>query len=157
MEVMATSAPPQTPRTSRTRSASASGDFSRKTLILSALALGLILVLGVAVVALTADSGPRQDTQGQTPEAGGPKPHIIPKPGEGQAPQDSGDRGGWEQLGLFGVMLGAMVGFGVVIFRGGRKARANRAQWVAAGTSGRDGALGESPPPDLTGGPPGTD
>ena len=154
---MATSAPPQTPQTPRTRSASASGDFSRKTLILSALALGLVLVLGVAVVALTTDSSPRRDTQGQTPEAGGSKPHIIPRPGDGQAPQSPGDRGGWEQLTLFTVMLGAMAGIGVVIFRGGRKARANRARWLAAGTSGRDGALSEPPPPDLTSGRPGTD
>ncbi len=154
---MATSAPPHTPQTPRTRSAAASGDFSRKTLVLSALALGLVLVIGVGVVALTTDSGPRQDTQGQTPEAGGSKPHIIPRPGDGQPPQNPGDRGGWEQLTLFTMMLGAMLGIGVVIFRGGRKARANRAQWLAAGTSGQDGALGEPPPPDLSGGRPGPD
>ena len=154
MDPMAPKAPPQTPRV---RSASATGDFSRRTLVLSALALGLVLVLGVAIVALTTDPGPRQDTQGQLREAGGSKPHIIPRPGEGHAPKNPGDPGGWEQLTLFAVMLGGMVGIGVVIFWGGRKARANRAQWIAAGATGRDGVLGEPAPPDFDGGRPGAD
>ncbi len=139
---MATSAPPQTPRS---RPTSVPGEFSKRYLILSAAALALVLIIGVVVVAVTSDTGPRHDTQGQLTEQGGDKPHIIPRPGDGHAPETPGERGGWEQLTLFGLMLAAMLGIGVVVFRGGKKSQAGRAQWMAAGATGRDGVLEERP------------
>jgi len=100
-----------------------------------------VLIVGVVAVAATVSDGPRRDTQNQLAENGGAKPHIIPRPDDGHAPTGAGDRGGWEQLALMGLMTAAVVGIGLVIFRGGRKARENRAAWREAGRSGVDGAL----------------
>lgn len=116
-------------------------NYDRRTLVVSALALLVVIVGGMAIVALTTDPGPRADTQGQLAEQGGAKPHIIPRPGEGQAPAAPNERGGSEQLALFGLVLAAMAGIGVVVFRGTKTARAGRAQWLAAGRSGRDGIM----------------
>jgi hypothetical protein len=124
----------------RARSASASGSLDRRTLILSGAVLAGVILVGLVVVAVTVDPGPRRDTQGQAPPEGA-RPHIIPRPGEGAAPTDGGDRGGWEQLTLFALILGSIGAIGVVVFRGGSQARANRAAWRAAGTSDADGAV----------------
>lgn len=132
--------PPARPR----RAVATHGQPSRRSLVLGGLALAFVLIAGITVVAVTADTGPRQDTQGQLPEAGGQKPHIIPRPGDGQAPQNPGDRGGWEQLGLFALLFVAVGGIGAVIFRGGKTTRANRARWLAAGAAGHDEALPHS-------------
>lgn len=125
----------------RTRSAFEAGRNDRRTLILAAGLLAGVIIAGMVVVALSVDEGPRTDTQGQLAEQGGAKPHIIPRPNDGHPPEDPGDRGGWEQLSLFGVLAVAIVGIGVMVFRGGRSARANRAAWRAAAATGRDGAL----------------
>lgn len=149
------------PTGTRPRSATASGHLDRRTLVLSGALLAGVILAGVVLVAVTAEDGPRQDTQGQLTEAGGAKPHIIPRPNEGRAPEDPGDRGGWEQLTLFGLLAAALTGIGFAVFRGGASARANRAAWRAAAATGRDGAVDRSgavapsPTPDpRTGGDP---
>lgn len=38
---------------------------------------------------------------------------AMPKPGCGREPTSSGDRGGWQQLLLFGVLMLGMAGIGV--------------------------------------------
>ena len=141
-------------------------NYDRRTLVVSALALIVVIVGGMAIVAITTDAGARKDTQGQLPEEGGAKPHIIPRPGEGQAPSSPNERGGSEQLALFGFVMAAIVGIGVVVFRGGKRARVGREEWLAAGRTGHDGVLLEhdhlDPHADLTpagqadGAPPGT-
>lgn len=108
--------------------------------IAATLLLGVVVV-GVVIVSLSVDEGPRKDTQGQLTEQGGAKPHIIPRPNEGQAPQDPGDPGGWEQLGLFGMIVGGLGVITLVVVRGSARVRANRAAWLAAGGSGHDGAV----------------
>ena len=52
--------------------------------------------------------GPGKDTQGQLQEQGGPKPHIIPRPGEGHAPEHPNERGGWEQFMTLGLIVAAV-------------------------------------------------
>jgi hypothetical protein len=42
---------------------------------------------------------------------------FYPKPGCGKKPQASGDRGGWMQYTVFGVMLGALAVIGTVLVR----------------------------------------
>ena len=123
------------------RSPSQTGNYDRRTLIWSALLLTAVIVVGVGLVAANVKEGPRQDTQGQLTEEGGAKPHIIPRPNDGHRPTNNGDRGGWEQLALMGLIMGSMAGIGVVVFYGGRKARANRALWRAAGETGLDGVI----------------
>jgi len=115
--------------------------YSRQTIWLSGLAMVVILLGGLLVTTVILDSGPAKATQAQLQEEPGAKPVSIPGPNQGVAPKTPGERGGWEQLTVFGLMLGAMLGIGVVVFRGGKKARAGKAQWMAAGESGHDGAL----------------
>ena len=112
------------------------------------LILGVVILLGVVIVAATSDPGPRRDTQGQLTEDGGAKPHIIPRPGEGRAPQNPGDRGGSEQLALFGVMAVALGGIGFMALRGGRRARTGREAWKAAARSGGEGGPPAEASPD---------
>jgi hypothetical protein len=40
---------------------------------------------------------------------------ALPKPGCGREPVDSGDRGGWQQFLVFGVLMTAMAGIGTRI------------------------------------------
>lgn len=114
--------------------------FDRRTLLLSAAILVVAIFGGVLAVAALSDPGtpttPAATADGQA------RPRIITRPNEGVEPQDPGDRGGWEQLALMGVVLVAVAGIGVLALRGGgAKARANREAWRAAGDSGADGAV----------------
>lgn len=144
---MATASPTPARRTGPARSGP---DDTRRSYVLAALVLAVVILGGVVAVTVTADEGPRQDTQGRLSEDGGARPRTIPRPGEGKAPENPGDRGGWEQLALFGVMLGAMAGIGVVIFRGGRRGRTGRQEWLAMAGAGPSG------PSAGPGGPAGT-
>lgn len=109
--------------------------------------LFVAIVGGTALVAAFVDDGPRQDTWGQLPEQGGAKPHIIPRPNEGQEPEEAGDRGGWAQLGLLGLIVVSMAGIAMVVVRGSSASRARRQAWLIAAESGRDGALDPPGPP----------
>lgn len=142
------------PQTSPHRSSSATGSFDRRILVLSAALLLVAIVGGIVAVTVTSDAGDQKENQLREGEI--PRAAAIPQPGRGRAPENPGDRGGSEQLGLFAVMLAALVGIGVVILRGSRKTRANRAQWMAAGASGRDGVLDEVPGPTAAVAHPGT-
>lgn len=101
--------------------------------------LAIAIIGGTVAVAAFVDDGPRRDTQAQLAEDGGAKPHIIERPNSGRAPENPGDRGGWEQLALLGLIVVAVAVIGVVAVRGGgARARAGRAAWRAAAESGRD-------------------
>ena len=103
-----------------------------------------VLILGIGAVAIFSDPGPPTDPSANAPRA----PHIIERPNEGTGPQNPGDRGGWEQLLVLAMIIVSVVVIGLVVFRGGSKARANRERWKAAGRSGRsgqDGAIGPAP------------
>ena len=51
---------------------------------------------------------------------------VIPLPNSGTRPESSGDRGGWEQLLLFGIMTaGCVVIFGRVLWAAHQRSRAN--------------------------------
>ena len=114
------------------------GEFSRRTLVLSALVLFGALAIGIGAIAIFSDPGP------PTPRVPGEQvqPRAIERPNQGQAPQSPGDRGGWEQLAILGLIIVAVAGIGIVIARGGgSKAKANRERWKAAAASGQDGAV----------------
>jgi len=128
-------------KTVRPGSNAARGEFSTRTLVLSALALALVLVGGVVFVSATTDGGAPATGRTAVAPDGSVKPESIPLPDSGKAPTTPGERGGWEQLTLFGVMLGGMLAIGVVVFRGGKKAKAGKQLWLAAAASGHDGAV----------------
>jgi hypothetical protein len=51
---------------------------------------------------------------------------VIPLPNSGRRPQSSGDRGGWEQLLLAGILtVGCAVIFGRVLWAAHQRSRAN--------------------------------
>lgn len=132
----------------------ATNDPSRSSIVIAAVVMVLALAAGAAIVAVTSGSGDRDRSLGATTEeelvaaleregAIPGAPSIIPNPAEGVAPEDAGDPGGWQQLALFGLLAASLLGIGVVVFRGGKKAQANRARWRAAAETGRDGAAEE--------------
>jgi hypothetical protein len=52
---------------------------------------------------------------------------VIPAPNSGREPSESGDRGGWAQLALFGIMAaGSAAIFGRVLWAGHQKSRAGK-------------------------------
>ena len=117
------------------------GRNDRRTVILAAALIAGVIIVGVVSVAVSVGDGPRRDTNSHLAEAGGGKPHIIPRINDGAKPKNPGDRGGWEQLTVFGLMASAVVGIGFVVFRGGKTARANRGMWFDAAATGHDGAV----------------
>ena len=53
---------------------------------------------------------------------------VIPAPNSGREPSESGDRGGWAQLTLFGIMAaGSAVIFGRVLWAGHQKSGTGKA------------------------------
>jgi hypothetical protein len=92
--------------------------------------VGLVLLVAVAVGAPTRVAGAVSPTT--TPPTSAPYDlgrcvSALPPPGCGEKPKASGDRGGWEQILLFGIVTGAMAGIGLVIVRSTiRRDRATR-------------------------------
>ncbi|NLD77095.1 MAG: hypothetical protein GX643_10555 [Acidimicrobiales bacterium] len=103
--------------------------------------LFVAIVGGTALVATLVDSDSISDPTVEVDEMGQPKPQIIPKPNSGKAPEDPGDRGGWAQLGLLGLIVVTVGGVTYGIVRGTKRSRAGRAAWLAAAESDHDGAL----------------
>lgn len=116
---------------------------NRRTIILSAIVLMVAIIGGVTAVALLSDGDTGRDTAIETSAEGQPdaKPRSIPKPNEGRAPEDAGDRGGWAQLSLLVLIVASISGIGVKVVRGSKTSRQRRAAWLAAADADHDGAL----------------
>jgi hypothetical protein len=101
----------------------------------------VVIIGGVVLVTVASDPGmPKGAKAGATYDDG--KPRIIQRPNSGTPPQHPGDRGGWEQLTLLGLIVVAVGAIGVVAVRsGGARARANREAWRAAAEADHDGAI----------------
>ncbi len=118
------------PAATAARRPGAGGAPDKRMMIAAALVLFGAIVIGIVAVSASVDTGPRKDTQGQQPETAG-QPHIIPRPNEGVAPKDGGDRGGWEQITLMAVVVASVLLIGVLALRGGKRAKAGREAWMA--------------------------
>ena len=129
----------------RPRSGPAAGQLDRRAVIAAAVILAVAIVGGVTIVALKAREPSAAEIKRNNAEANDGPPSIIVAPNTGAKPQDGGDRGGWEQLTIFGLILASMVGLGFVVFLGSRRQRAGRAAWRAAAATGRDGAVPRDP------------
>jgi hypothetical protein len=74
------------------------------------LAVTVALIAGPAATVRAADTtAPTTPTATTTALTVLPIPSGIELPNSGQAPEFSGDRGGWAQITLFGVMTAAML------------------------------------------------
>lgn len=127
----------------------------RRSIVLAGLAFaGVIGVLVAVAIVFAGGAGDERtpavdtapcapdDTACLTARAGGERPGIIPQPGQGRAPTEAGDPGGWAQIALFAgivVALGAIVGF---VVRASRRARATTAAGrpPGAGATAGDGS-----------------
>ena len=96
---------------------------------------GSIAVMTTITLFTSPSVGPRKDTQGQLQEQGGPKPHIIPRPGDGHAPEHPNDRGGWQQFMALGLIVAAVGTIGGLAWRSSRRARSRRVAGVSSGVS----------------------
>lgn len=133
--------------------------ISNRSVALGAVGLVVILLLGILIVVLAGDDtpagSPRTAVPITTPDGsvvpGGDRPSSIPLPSEGTGPVEAGDPGGAAQLALFGLLILSVAAIGFVIFRGGKKTRANRALWLAAAERPEPPAT--SPPAEAADGP----
>ena len=102
------------------------------------------VILGGAILVATLSKQPTAAQQRRAhADAVSSTPRSIDQPNSGTAPKHPGDRGGWEQLTLLGLIVGAVAIGGFALWRGGGKAKAGREAWRAAAATGRDGAASE--------------
>lgn len=131
--------------------------ISNRTVAFGAVGLVVILLLGILIVVLAGDDTPVGSpgttipVTVTTPDGsvvpGSDSPSIIPRPNEGTGPTEAGDPGGASQLALFGVLILSLAVIGFVVFRGGKKTRANRALWLAAANEPEPPPSGSTPDP----------
>lgn len=107
-------------------------DQERRSFLLAGLLLLGVILLGVLVVTVTTDGSATNDPRTEEIREGETRPGIIPRPGEGTAPEQPGDRGGWEQLALFGLILVGLAVIAFVVVRGTKRARGGRQAWLDA-------------------------
>lgn len=124
----------------------------RRSMFIGAAVLFAAVALGAVAVALFAGDAGSETSTTTTAVILAPdgsqvpvyeRPSSLPQPNSGRAPEDSGDPGGWEQGLVFGLLAAGMLGIGYAVFRGGKRTRARRAEWVAAAAPGREEARRE--------------
>jgi hypothetical protein len=96
---------------------------ARRILALAAVSL---LLIGVAETPVGAQTDP-STTFTQPPLPDGAGSILGPKPGQGVAPTQSGDRGGVAQLTLFGFIIAAVAGGALLVRRDMSRAKARQA------------------------------
>lgn len=113
-------------------------DERRTFVVAGAVFLGVLVVL-IALVAVVAGGEASDGTSPTTTIACEPgdaaclaaqrsaeRPGIIPRPGEGRAPDDPGEPGGWEQVALFGVIVAGLGVIATLVVRSVRRNAAHR-------------------------------
>jgi hypothetical protein len=93
-------------------------------------ALLLLALIAVAVAALLAPPGPTASARAEPTTTTLPVDQgnqgVIPLPNSGSRPESPGDRGGWEQLLLAGIMTaGCALIFGRVLWAAHQRSQAN--------------------------------
>lgn len=124
-------------------------EYDRRSFILAGVGMLVLLAIGALISGFLIDSNdaPMGDTNpaviideatGDTIPVGKGRPRIIPEPGSGHAPETPGEPGGWQQTGLFVALCLVIVGIGVGVFIGGKKARVNKDAWRHAADPGQE-------------------
>ncbi|HEU5152382.1 MAG TPA: hypothetical protein VFU19_17970 [Iamia sp.] len=96
-----------------------------------ALLIGLVAVFGAGAgdereTTATTESCAPDDAACRAAQQSGERPGIIPKPGEGHAPDDPGEPGGWAQVALFFVLVLALGVIVALVVRSTRRAAGRR-------------------------------
>jgi hypothetical protein len=93
-----------------------------------------ILLVGLGATALPAGAGetPSTESAPTTLPSGNGVGHIVLRPDYGHEPTGPNDRGGWQQLLLFGLLCGGVLALGGFAWRDSRRKR-RRAEQAAAG------------------------
>ncbi|QYG91127.1 hypothetical protein HC251_00880 [Iamia sp. SCSIO 61187] len=119
-------------------SAPAADGERRRFVVAGALFLGILVVLIALVAVLAGGSGDERrttdttvacaedDTACRIAQQGAERPSIIPEPGEGRAPDDPGEPGGWAQVALFGLIVAALAVIVALVVRSTRRAAGRR-------------------------------
>ena len=82
------------------------------------------MVVAFAVLIVVAERSDRVDERPATRASTAPEaPRIIPRPRSGEEPEQSGDPGGWAQLALLAVIVGALALIAFLVYRSSRRAR----------------------------------
>jgi hypothetical protein len=126
----------------------ASSSSDRSMFIGAAVLFAAVLLGAIAVAFFAGDDAGSGSTTTTAVEVGPDgstvpvyeRPSSLPEPNSGREAEDSGDPGGWEQGLVFALVVGGLLTVGFVVFRGGRRARARRAEWTAAAEPGREEA-----------------
>ncbi len=123
------------------------GSERRSILLAGAAVFGALLVLVVVALVFSGDAGDPDpattSTEACAPgdevclaaQQSGERPGIIPHPGDGRAPAEAGEPGGWGQLALLGIILVAVATIVVMVVRSTRRARRAAGDETPAGTS----------------------
>jgi hypothetical protein len=113
-------------------------DERRRLVIGGAAFFGVLVVLIGLVAVFGAGSGDEQQTTTSTvacapddaacraAQQEGERPGIIPQPGEGHAPDDPGEPGGWEQVALFFALVAALGVIVALVVRSTRRSAGRR-------------------------------
>jgi hypothetical protein len=110
----------------------------RRLVIAGAAFFGVLVVLIALVAIFGGGSGDEHETTGTTvacapddaacraAQQSGERPGIIPQPGDGHAPDDPGEPGGWEQVALFFALVTALAVIVGLVVRSTRRAAGRR-------------------------------
>lgn len=120
-----------------TPAASTEREERRGFLIAGGLFLGAIVVLVALTVVFSDATGDQRtttttvscssdDLECQAAQQSAERPGIIPRPGEGQTPDEPGDRGGWQQIAVFLALVAGLGLIIVLVVRSSRRARARQ-------------------------------
>lgn len=92
------------------------------------LLMGWSITTGYAIAGAQEGEAPTETAVTTTtlPSAAGVGSILGPRPGEGQEPEDAGDRGGAAQVATFWIVFGALGVIGLLIVRDVKKGKASR-------------------------------
>jgi hypothetical protein len=93
--------------------------------------IGLVAVFGAGSgdqreTTVTTEACASDDAACRAAQRSGERPGIIPQPGEGHAPDDPGEPGGWEQVALFFALVTALGVLIALVVRSTRRAAGRR-------------------------------
>lgn len=136
----------ETEATRSTRQIARARTPERRTYWIAAIVVfGSIAILTTITLIASAGTSKDGDSADQNQQPGIERPHSIPQPGDGQAPEHPNDRGGWQQYLVLGLIVVALSTVGALAWRSSRQARTRMAMRDEPGIAGEP-AASQGPP-----------